>query len=240
VTLLRTAFPDLLFKVEDEVAEGDVVVDRWSATGTSKGPFNGAPPSGKQFRIEGIGWYRLKSGQFIENRVNEDTLGLLQQIGALPASANSGGEKSGVTSDDNRALVRRFWEEIWNQGNLSTVDAIVSPDFTLEGPSFPDPLRGPNGLKGWVTTVRTAFPDVRFTVDEEVAEGDKIVNRWSARGTHLGPLMDIPPSGKAILLRGMTLFTVVGNKVSVEYAVEDMLGMLQQIGAVGAPGKPTT
>jgi steroid delta-isomerase-like uncharacterized protein len=84
VDLLRSAFPDLLFKVEDEVADGDVVVDRWSATGTSKGPFQGSPPNGKQFQIEGIGWYRLQNGQFIENRVNEDTLGLLTQIGAIP------------------------------------------------------------------------------------------------------------------------------------------------------------
>lgn len=84
VNLLRTAFPDLLFKVEDEMADGDIVVDRWSATGTSKGPFNGNPPTGKTFEIEGIGWYRLKDGKFVENRVNEDTLGLLTQIGAIP------------------------------------------------------------------------------------------------------------------------------------------------------------
>lgn len=145
-----------------------------------------------------------------------------------------------MTSDDNRALVRRFWEEIWNQGNPSAPDAIVSPDFTLEGPGFPDPLRGPSGLRSWVTTVRAAFPDVRFTVDDDVAEGDKVVSRWSARGTHSGPLMGIPPTGRPILLRGITIFTVVGNQVSDEWAVEDTLGMLQQIGAISAPGTPTT
>jgi steroid delta-isomerase-like uncharacterized protein len=84
VNLLRTAFPDLLFKVVDEVAEGDTVVDRWSATGTSVASFSGYPPTGRKFEIEGIGWYRFQNGQFVENRVNEDTLGLLTQIGAIP------------------------------------------------------------------------------------------------------------------------------------------------------------
>ncbi len=87
VNLLHSAFPDLLFKIEDELAEGDIVVDRWSATGTSRGEFSGFRPSGKSFQIEGIGWYRLKDGQFVENRVNEDTLGLLTQIGAILALA---------------------------------------------------------------------------------------------------------------------------------------------------------
>lgn len=87
VDLLRTAFPDLTFTSLDMLAEGDVVVDRWKATGTSRGPFNGSPPSGQPFTIEGIGWYRLVDGQFVENRVNEDSLGLLQQIGALPGPA---------------------------------------------------------------------------------------------------------------------------------------------------------
>jgi steroid delta-isomerase-like uncharacterized protein len=87
VQLLRTAFPDLIFTSLDTLGEGDVVVDRWQATGTSRGPFNGSPPSGKPFTIEGIGWYRLANGKFIENRVNEDSLGLLQQIGALAVPA---------------------------------------------------------------------------------------------------------------------------------------------------------
>jgi steroid delta-isomerase-like uncharacterized protein len=90
VHLLRTAFPDLLFKIEDELAEGDTVVDRWTATGTSRGPFNGEPPTGRTFLIDGIGWYRLKGGQFVENRLNEDTLGLLTQIGSLPAPSAPG------------------------------------------------------------------------------------------------------------------------------------------------------
>lgn len=91
--LLRTAFPDLLFRIDDELAEGDTVVDRWTATGTSRAPFAGRPASGKIFEIEGIGWYRLREGKFIENRVNEDTLGLLTQIGAIPTATGSAGNQ---------------------------------------------------------------------------------------------------------------------------------------------------
>jgi len=84
VNLLHTAFPDLHFTTNDVFAEGDTIACRWTATGTFTGTFLGKPGTGKPFTIEGIGLYRFKNGRFVDNRVNEDTLGLLIQCGIIP------------------------------------------------------------------------------------------------------------------------------------------------------------
>jgi steroid delta-isomerase-like uncharacterized protein len=224
VNLLRTAFPDLLFTSLDMLAEGDVVVDRWQATGTSLGPFQGAPPNGKSFRIEGIGWYRLANGKFIENRVFEDTLGLLQQIGALPAPV------SASPQEINAQLVGRFWEEIWNQGNLKAADDLVSGDFVLYLPAMQ--WLGPAGLKQWATLIRSGLPDVKFTIEQAVASGAEVVTRWSAKATHTGNLLGIPPTGNAVTMSGISIFRVAGGKIVEDRAAEDTLGLLQQIKAM--------
>lgn len=231
ITLLRTAFPDLLFTSLDMLAEGGVVVDRWQATGTSLGPFQGAPPNGRAFRIEGIGWYRLANGKFVENRVFEDTIGLLQQIGVLPPAPGS--------TDANKAIVARLWEEIWNQGRLEAADALVSDDFVLRLPT--GEFHGPAGLKTWVDLIRAGLPDVRFTVEQSLAEGDSVVNRWSAKATHTGELLGIPPTGNPVTMTGTSIFRVANGKILEDRAAEDILGLLQQIKALPQtppPGLP--
>jgi steroid delta-isomerase-like uncharacterized protein len=224
VVLLRTAFPDLLFTSLDMLAEGDVVVDRWQATGTSLGPFQGAPPNGKTFRIEGIGWYRMAGGKFVENRVYEDTLGLLQQIGALPAPAAASPQEA------NKQLVSRFWEEIWNRGDLDAADRLVSADFVLHLPAMQ--MRGPAGLKQWASLIRAGLPDVKFTIAQALADGDSVVTRWTATGTHTGNLLGIPPTDKAVTMSGISVFRVAGGKIVEDRAAEDTLGLLQQIKAL--------
>jgi steroid delta-isomerase-like uncharacterized protein len=226
VNLLRTAFPDLLFKVEDELAEGDTVVDRWSATGTSLGPFNGKPPNGKRFEIEGIGWYRMRDGQFIENRVNEDTLGLLTQIGIVPEQG---------TPSANTALAKRFFNDFWNENLPGAAATLVSDDFALELPNAR--LQGPAGLEQWGTIIRTGLPDVHFTLNQTVAQDDHVAVYWTAKGTQRGPLMGVPPTNKSVSLDAISLFRVANGKIAQDQSVSDLLGLMQQMGAIPAPAQ---
>src|SRR5436305_11236944 len=131
---------------------------------------------------------------------------------------------------DNKNLVRRFWEEIWNQGNMAVADEIVASNFVLYRPN--GQMNGPQGLKRWVTTVRAASPDMQFTLDDTIAEGDKVVTRWTGRGTNTGPFAGRPPTGKQVTLTGISIFRIENDKIVEDRLEEDVLGFMQQIGAL--------
>jgi steroid delta-isomerase-like uncharacterized protein len=141
-----------------------------------------------------------------------------------------------MSTEQNKASARRGFEEIWNQGNLAVVDELTSPDYA--GHFFlPGMASGVEGFKQFVMLYRSAFPDVHFTVDDIVAEGDRVATRWTATGTHTGQLMNIPPTGKKVTVTGMTLTRYNAEGKGVEgWANFDQLGMLQQLGVVPAPG----
>jgi steroid delta-isomerase-like uncharacterized protein len=136
----------------------------------------------------------------------------------------------------NRQLVDRFWAEIWNQGKLDVADQVVSADLLLSLPGRE--LRGPAGLKEWVATIRGGLPDVHFTIAQTLVDGDEVAVRWNAAGTHTGPLLGIVPTGKRITMTGITMFRIVDGKIAEEYASDDMLGLLQQLGVL--PPLPPT
>ena len=136
-------------------------------------------------------------------------------------------------SDQNKALARRNVEEIWNQGNLSVIDELVAPNATFHDPSVPGgKFTGPEGFKQFVQIYRGACPDVRLTIEDLIAEGDKVVSRWTAIGTHKGELMGIAPTGKRVTVTGCDIAQYQNGKVVEGWASYDMLGMLQQLGVV--------
>jgi steroid delta-isomerase-like uncharacterized protein len=115
--------------------------------------------------------------------------------------------------EKHKALVRRFHEEAWNKGNVAAVDEFMAADYV----DYPIPSGlppGTEGLKQTITTYRTAFPDLRATVDDIFAEGDRVAYRWSTRGTHLGEWLGIPPTGNHMAATGITVFfRIAGGKV---------------------------
>jgi steroid delta-isomerase-like uncharacterized protein len=136
---------------------------------------------------------------------------------------------------DNKAQSRRVIEEVWNKGNLEVIDELVARDHVLNDPSYPDPGRGPESVKRFVRMYREAFPDVRITIDDQIAEGDKVVTSWTARGTHRGALMGIPPTGKKAEVSGILIDRFSGGKIAETLGRWDTLGLLRQIGAVPEP-----
>jgi steroid delta-isomerase-like uncharacterized protein len=139
-----------------------------------------------------------------------------------------------MSTETNKALIRRWIEEGWNAGNLAVVDTIYAPNVVQHDPSSPAPVTSGEALKLYVGGFLTAFPDLRFTIDDLLAEGDKVFWRFTAQGSHNGPLMNIPPTGKRATVTGMVLFRVANEKVAEVWVNFDTLGMLQAIGVIPA------
>jgi steroid delta-isomerase-like uncharacterized protein len=140
-------------------------------------------------------------------------------------------------SEENKALARRFLEEAFNKGNLGVADEIVASDYVLHDPAIPEEVSGPEGVKQFVQMYRSAFPDTHITVEDQIAEGDDVVTRWTGRGTHQGELFGIPPSGNQVEISGITGDRFSGGKGVESWTNYDSLGLMQQIGAIPEPGQ---
>ena len=134
-------------------------------------------------------------------------------------------------SEQNKALARRYFEAE-NNGNLAAMDELIAADVVVHGGLFPELPSGPAGIKEIHTTLRTAFPDISVTVEDMIAEGDKVVTRWTIRGTHKGELMGIAPTGKQITEEGIEIFRIAGGKIVEIRLIHDRLGLMQQLGVI--------
>jgi len=139
-------------------------------------------------------------------------------------------------SEENKAVTRRFLEEIFMVGNLELADEIFASNFVLHDPSVPHEVRGPEGIKQYVAMYRAAYPDTRFTIEDQIAEGDDVVTRWTGQGTHQGELMGIPPTGVEVTVAGIEIDRIVDGKIEESWVSYDALGMMQQLGVVPSPG----
>jgi steroid delta-isomerase-like uncharacterized protein len=136
-----------------------------------------------------------------------------------------------MSISSNKRLVRRYYEELWNQWCLDLVDQIISPDFTFRG-SIGLEAQGIEGFLAYVATIRTAFPDFHNTVEGLVAEGDQVAARLTYQGTHRGRLLGITPTARPVSYAGMALFQVAGGRLTRGWVLGDTLGLLRQLGAV--------
>jgi len=141
-----------------------------------------------------------------------------------------------MLSETNKTVSRRFFEEVFGQGKLNVLDEIIAKDHVNSGPgSLPGLPTGPEGTKQLVTVYRNAFPDVHFTIDEQIAEGDKVVTRWSAHGTHQGELAGLPATGKSSTVTGISIDRIVNGKIAESWGIFDEFGLMQQLGAIPMP-----
>ncbi len=142
-----------------------------------------------------------------------------------------------MSKEENKAMSRRFYKELFNRGNLAAAEEIVIPDFVLHDANIPEQPQGPDGLKRFVAMYRNAFPDIEFTVEDQVAEGENAATRWVARGTHRGELMGIAPTGKRVEVRAFTLHRFSGGKIAEDWAHYDALDVVRQLGVVPDRGR---
>ena len=143
-----------------------------------------------------------------------------------------------MSTETNKSIVRRLFKEAFEQGNLAVLDEIVAPDQINGGPgALPGMPSGPEGSKMLISAYRNAFPDLHFTIDEQIAEGDTVVTRWTVHGTHNGELAGIPPTGKSATVVGMGVDRIENGKIIESWGLFDQFGMLQQLGVIPAPAQ---
>jgi len=138
-------------------------------------------------------------------------------------------------SEENKAIVRRIFRDFLNAGNLEAANDLFAPDFVNHSPgrrTTPDR----EGLKQFIAYLHAAFPDVSWTIDDLVADGDRVAIRMTLRGTHTGDLFGIPPTGKRIDMAAMTILRFAGGKAVERWNVSDDLLLLQQIGVIPPMG----
>ena len=155
------------------------------------------------------------------------TAGPVEPAGPAGPAAPGGPPSRG---EENREVVRRYYEQVWNELNLDVVDELVAPDYQPGGPE---------GEKRLITGAHTSFPDIRFTVDDlMVAEGDSVIVRWTAQGTHGGRFRGIAPTGAQVSWSGISIYRLAGGRLIAGWSRSDQLGLLQQLGATVALPRP--
>lgn len=137
-----------------------------------------------------------------------------------------------MPAEENKAVVRRAWEAV-SEGNLDVTEEVYAADCVIHEPD--EDMHGVEAVKQFIGMFRKAFPDLHMTVEDLVAEGDKVTGRWTARGTHRGELMGIPASGNQVTVTGITIHRIEGGEIAEEWEMPDNLGLMQQIGAIPAP-----
>jgi len=140
-------------------------------------------------------------------------------------------------SKENKALVRREIEELFNHtGNLDVAQEVYAPDFVGHDPTMPQDLHGIEAARQFAASFRSAFPDLSCTIEEQIAEGDKVVSRWRASGTHEGETEELgPPTGNRIEITGISLERISEGKVVESWDNYDAMGMMQQLGHIPSP-----
>jgi predicted ester cyclase len=142
-----------------------------------------------------------------------------------------------MSTEENKAAMRRIPEEVFNRGDLGGADEVIAADYIEHFPSVPGLPTGIAGLKAFVTALREAFPDFRYTVEDEIAEGDTVVQRITGRGTMRGAFLGMPPTGKQATWTEIHIARAAGGKLVEHWAAIDQLGMLQQLGVIPTPGQ---
>ncbi len=170
-------------------------------------------------------------------RLGVFVLAVLAGIGAgmlvLRRTLRTRGGAALVTA--NKEIIRRLVDGVWRDRNLALIDDLIAQDYVGHDPTQPAPIRGRDGFRQFVDMYLSAFHDAVVTIDDQIAEGDQVVTRWTGRGTHTGELMGIAPTGKEVTVSGMTISRIENGKIAEEWELLDALGMLVQLGAVPQP-----
>jgi steroid delta-isomerase-like uncharacterized protein len=141
------------------------------------------------------------------------------------------GEKNSTT-EQNKELLQNAVEEIWNKGNFQLLNDYVTSDFVIHSSRPGEELRGTENVKEFYTKLREAFPDIRFKIVEQIAEGDKVVTHWSATGTHKGEFKGIPATGNKVTFTAMDIDRFVNGKDAECWTNVDELSLMQQLGVI--------
>lgn len=137
-----------------------------------------------------------------------------------------------MSVQENKALARRVFDEVWSQGKLDLADEMLSPEFVGRPGGLGEPFKGLAGAKEFIGRIREGFPDITFTVEEMIAEGDLVATRWTSTGTHDGEFMGVEPTERQATIGGMTFLRFENGRIVEGWTQLDALGLMKTIGAV--------
>jgi steroid delta-isomerase-like uncharacterized protein len=140
-----------------------------------------------------------------------------------------------MSDSENKALMRAFYEEVWNGGNLPAISQYVADDLVDHNPVFPGQAAGRTGFEQLVAMVRNGFPDLHRTINLQVAEGDLVVDYFTDRETNTGAFMGLPATGKSATMNGINIERIAGGKIVELWHVEEIFNLLMQTGLISAP-----
>jgi steroid delta-isomerase-like uncharacterized protein len=138
-------------------------------------------------------------------------------------------------SEGLKAVIQDFIEKIWHEGNLDAIEEFIAPNYIRHTSHFREAgrdVRGPEGARASIAALRAVFPDIHFTSEDVLVDKDKVIVRWTCRGTHKGEFRRIPPTGKQVTFTGITIYRVANGKIVERWSVEDGISLLQQLGAL--------
>lgn len=136
-----------------------------------------------------------------------------------------------MSPESNKLLAHRVWEEVWRQGQLSRIDELFTTDFVRHDPGGRE-LHGTDQNRQFIRSIRAAFPDVHYTVEDQIAEGDRVVVRYRFQGSHLGAFQGMPPTGKQVTYTGILIYRIADGKIAEQWTELDLLGFLRQLGVL--------
>lgn len=237
VASTRAAFPDFHAEVHDMIAEGDMVACRFTNRYTT--------PNGSQVTATGVTIDHIADGKIVEEWWSVDVQGVMEQFGMIPPTREdyTWGAPLEVTGDPgdpetNKASVQRMIDEVMNQQNLTVVDELFAADYLMHDPAWPMEVKGPEGFKQWAGMMLAPyFSDSRITIENMIAEGDKVAVHWTWSGTHTGEFVGIPPTGRQIAIAGISIHRFADGGFVESWASYDSLGMMQQLTAEEWPAE---
>jgi steroid delta-isomerase-like uncharacterized protein len=239
----HAGFPDATVTVEDQIAEDDRVVTRWTMRATHSVPLFGRPATGRGIVLRGMHIHRVRDGRIVEVWAAPDTLGLLMQLGLVqdPAAPDP--------LEVNKAIVRRYLEDGFGARHEQLLDELAADNYVEHGRGWfrvsdlsdekPDiaghtESDGRAGLKGTHRWLLETFPDLEFHIEQLIAEGDKVVAYSTCQGTQRRAFQGIAASGRRFRAKRADLFRIEDGRIAEHWAVRDDLTQAHQLGAVSA------
>ena len=240
VQLLRGAFPDLTVTPQRYLVEGDMVVEHAESSGTHGGPFLGLPPTRVPVAITAVVMLRLTpEGTIIERWGVFNFLEIMQQLGMVPGGSPPGqaeaplgaeAEEAPASTAESKAVFARYMEGVWGEADESVAAELIHPQAAT--PYNPQLPVGPAGTLAWVGLLRSAFPDLKVTLESVVAEDGFVCGRMLLQGTHEGAFLGVPPSGRPVNFEQMALAKVAGGRIVTTWFETDLAGAMQQLGVM--------
>jgi steroid delta-isomerase-like uncharacterized protein len=140
-----------------------------------------------------------------------------------------------LSPEENNTIAKRFFQEAWNHGNFAVLEELTTPETVDHSTLHGHPEKGTESFRKIISMFRAGFPDLHLTINDEIYSGDKVVHRWTLKGTHAQEFMGIPATGKSVEFTGMTIVRMKDGKLAERWSNIDMMRLLQELGAVPAP-----